>query len=114
VAAPGRAGAGHLGPLLNSRELANAHWSLAHAGAQQPEVLAGLQRHVLRQLPCCNGQDLANTAWALAMLRHQPQPALLQALGDAAAALPLRELGKPQHKSNLAWAFGKLRFSIRR
>lgn len=96
-------------PLLNARELANIHWSVAHVGAQQPDLLSGLQRHLLRQLDSCNAQDLANTAWALATIGQRQPPALLQALGDAAAALPQRSLVNPQHVANLAWAFGKMR-----
>ncbi|PNW72734.1 hypothetical protein CHLRE_15g638651v5 [Chlamydomonas reinhardtii] len=71
----------------------HSHWyAAAVAAAQRPGVMAG-----------ATPQNWANLLYALALVRHQPPPALLDA--GAAAAM---QRGNAQHCANALWALAVL------
>ncbi|KAG2423578.1 hypothetical protein HXX76_015217 [Chlamydomonas incerta] len=81
-------------PLATKQQQSQQQWyAAAVAAAQRPGVMAG-----------AIAQEWANLLYALALVRHQPPPSLLDAAGAASAM----HRGKSQECANTLWALGVL------
>ena len=96
---------------VTGHSLTSIAWAVGKLQLAHPVLLASLTEQVRAQLRrnALDAFGVANVAWALATLReaHEADPALLDALADAACAMPTSF--KPQELTNLVWAFATLK-----